>query len=287
VELNNTILLNYLHHINNLPEETMEEIFPSYSLKKNNDIKTIRFGEIVDSIERNLINHKIIKSENLIIFSLIIIFIVTRSSCNFNESISHLRDILELLESKNFLLRKYINMILSVYNFSNSHQDTENKKVIYINKMCNFIIINFLRNKNILPNEQMMRLFHNFKVQSEMEDDEFAPPEGLNEEDMNGSGKDLDKFQIFLQYHFCAHGLKKADYFLKMAENISYEGDLFLECCPYAEKKTSLVFKFDFSNKKMHTEIFSPLKLYNLCYRILADYLNHYDYNKLDKDLMS
>jgi hypothetical protein len=290
IEFDNSILFKYLHHMNNLPVDLKEEIFPSISYKKINEIKQVKFGEIVDAIEKNLINHKIIKSDQMIIFSLILVFIMTRPTCNFNESISHLRDMLELLHSKSFFLRKYMNLILSIYNLpQTSDQLNQNsKKSAYINKMCNFIIINFLRHKNILPNEVMMNLFENFTLQSEKEKEEDFNTDSLLEEDSSNREHDLEKFNLFLQYHFCTHGLRKSDYFLKLAENTLYDGDLYLDCCQSNEgsKKTCLGFKFDFCNKLFTSEIFSPLKLYNSAYKLYACFIQNYQFELLDRDLL-
>lgn len=290
IEFDNSILFKYLHHMNNLPLEKIEEIFPSIYYKKINEIKKVKFCEIVDVIEKNLITHKIIKSDQMIIFSLILVFIMTRPKCNFNESISHLRDMLELLHSKSFFLRKYMNLILSIYNLPETCEQSNpnSKKSAYINKMCNFIIINFLRHKNILPNEVMMNLFENFTLQTEKEKDEDFNTDSLLEEDNSNREHDLEKFNLFLQYHFCTHGLRKSDYFLKLAENTLYDGDLFLDCCQVNEgsKKTCLGFKFDFNNKLFTSEIFSPYKLYNSTYKLYSCFIQNYNTELLDRELL-
>jgi hypothetical protein len=360
IELDNEILLRYIYQLNNLSDEMKEEIFPSLVCKNLNQVKKTTFREIVDIIEKSIIAHKLLKSDNLLIFSLIIMFIITRSSCNFNESISHLRDMLEIVDERLFFLRKYINLILSIYNYSpedgvmiadpeskndmstvlnnfnfeksisdiNFNKDNncnftlsysegfspladnfnlkdysasnwntgtsfnaysqKVKKHVYTNKMCNFIIINFLRNKNILPNEPMMNLFENFTLKAEKEEDDFLIPEYLLEEEMVSTTKDYDKFQLFLQYHYCRHGTKKPDYFIKESETAMYDGDLMFECstCMTKETKTGIVFKFDFSKNKITSEIFTPLKLYNSCNKLLTDFLEHYQLEKLDRELL-
>jgi hypothetical protein len=297
IELDNDILFKYLYLINNLEDTLKESTFPSLNLIKVNEVRTVTFQEIIDCIEKNLISHRILKSENLIIFSLILMFIITRTNCNFNESISHLRDILELLDSKNFFLRKYINLILAFYNLhenemkglNNENSQNLMKKINYTRKMCNFIIINFLRNKNILPNEQMMTLFERFTLRNEQEEnDDFNISEADLDDDNSSSGDNLEKFDLFLQYHYCRCGTKKAEYFLKMSENSVYDGDLFLDCttCQTRETKTGLVFKFKWSNIKHMTEIFSPLKMYNLSYKMFDEYNKHFTYSMLDKEIM-
>ena len=344
VELDNEILFRYIYHLNNLSDELKEEMFPSLVSKNLNEIKKVKFREIVDIIEKNIIAHKLLKSDNLIVFSLIIMFVITRSSCNFNESISHLRDLLEVLDDRNFFLRKYINLILYIYNYSpiegvmlegnseiklegsnistnnqastgenkpaNMNNNSESssiphdntgqsekinsinqniKKHVYTNKMCNFIIINFLRNKNILPNEPMMSLFENFTLKAEKEEDDLNIPDLILEEEINEPQKDYDQFNLFLQYHYCRDGTKKPEYFIKQAETAMYDGDIILECatCQTKETRTGLVFKFNFSKNKITSEIFTPLKLYNSCNKLLTDYLEHYKFEKLDRDTLS
>jgi hypothetical protein len=291
IDIDRKILFKYLNYINNLETCQKEEIFPFLKWKSCNTIKTIKFGDIINSIERNLISHKIIKSDYLILYSLILVFIVTRPICNFNESITHLKNILELIDSKSFFMRKYIYLIFSYYTTKHTVEDglkhciNDFKKCNYISRMCRYMIINNLRIKIILPNEQLMNLFEIF-FSAEKEVDDSHLHEDLHNEEVSMSEEELDRFNLFLQYHFCIHGTKKADYFLKMAENISHDGDLFLECCPNSEKKTCLVFKFDFSEKRYNTEIFSPLKLFNLCNRLHNDYLSHMAFEKIDRELL-
>jgi hypothetical protein len=134
----------------------------------------------------------------------------------------------------------------------------------------------------------MMKLFENFTLQSEKEDDDFNIPDSLLDEDeSNTMQHDLEKYIIFLKHHFCNHGTKRPDYFIKLAENTSYDGDLFIECCPVSQNKTVISFKFDFSNSILTSEIFSPLKLYNLSYKMYSSFLEHHNYNSLDKELMT
>jgi hypothetical protein len=293
VELDSNILFKYMYHLRNISDIEKCDIFP-YKINGENNfkIKSVKFGEIVDSIERNLISHNIIKSDHLIVFSVILTFVMTRSVCNFSESISHLRDILELIDSKNFLLRKYMNMILATYNvnhkdtklFTDTHPHCINSSSVcsYISNMCNFIVINFMRTKNILPNELMMNHFHNFKFNSEKGD---SNQDNLMDEDPKE--KELENFKLFLSHHFCKHGKRGPEYFLSLAnDNSSYEGDLYIECCPSLESRTKITFKFDFSDKFIDSEIFSPLKLYNLTYSLYIEYSKHLQFKLLDRKIL-
>ena len=203
---------------------------------------------------------------------MLLIFIITRLECSFNESISDLRDILENIESKTLFLRKYLNLMLSIYNLK-----INDKRYTHARKMCSFIIINFLRYKNILPNEETMFALKEFISISN--DEEFNKDESI---------VDYDNFNLFLRFHVCRCGAKKPDHFIKIIENSNFDGDIYLDCqhCGIKEERTCLVFMFDSEYEQYSSEIFSPLKLFNFTNIIFAEFTDHFNYDLLDKSLL-
>jgi hypothetical protein len=283
-KLDENVIKLYQDYLMNLEQGRAEEIFPVIGIHTNNVIKDVKFFELIDVIERALISHKVIKTDSLILFSLLNIFLVTRYKCSFNESISHLRDILETIEPRGMFIRKYVYLMLYIYNIAKPIVE-DDRMVNYSKMMCSFIIINFLRHKNILPNEELMNIFRIFCAQDRIEDEEAI---------LNQTGEDefnityLEDFHLFLQYHVCRCGAKKPDYFLKQTENSSYDGDVFLDCffCGTKEFRTSIVFKFELYDERFNSEIFSPLKLFNSSVRLFNLYKENPDYDKLDRDML-
>jgi hypothetical protein len=284
-KLDESVITYYKDFLTTLEPKKLEEIFPSIITRSQNVLKKTKFSDIIDLIERALISHKIIKTDSLILFSLLNIFLVTRYKCSFSDSISHLRDILETIDSRSMFLRKYLNQMLTIYNLNIPNvSENELKQATYSKTMCSFIIINFLRHKNILPNEEMMNIFKLF-VSAERNEDEDLLNSQDSDDDFNICY--LEDFHLFFQYHVCRCGAKKPEYFLKQTENSSFEGDVYLDCffCGTKEVKTNLVFKFEISEERYNSEIYSPLKLFNLSVKMFKEFVQkNFNYDELDKD---
>ena len=75
--------------------------------------------------------------------------------------LDYLSQITESLDKIQFFLRHYVYIILQTfYKYLVEEKDNKNYPEINSNiKMYFYILINFLKIKNVVPNEEMMRLF--------------------------------------------------------------------------------------------------------------------------------
>ena len=75
-------------------------------------------------------------------------------------------------------------------------------------------------------------------------------------------------YNLYLSFIYCnCLRVKTPEYFLKLAEDVNYEGDIYIWLCSECkgtETKTSIQFKFDNTNIAVTSEIYSPKKIFNI-----------------------
>lgn len=322
MELDNNILLKYIYFLNNLQEDELIKIFPSIELQKQIQIEENKARDIVNSIEKSLIQYKILTCKDLIILSFFVVVGVLSEIFVGDEK---LINIFCIITKKNKLcLRKYISTIINIYSriIERKLENKENPE-----KEFNFyyLLLDFMRedkDKKILPNEDLLIVIKKLKLLEEKREEMFPEKEimkeeeeedfvlssevkrlvksstmvindkevfkqkiamKLNEGQLIPSEKESQRYRMFLKRNFCSEGTKEPEYFLQMAENIDYEGDLSI-CCEKCSYRMSPILFLKDVNKKQDYNIglFSPLKIFNESNKQMSLYFPSLEQNKID-----
>ena len=110
IDLDKNILLKYIYHLSNLPNEKIEEIFPSIEIQKGNLILDVKAREIQNSIERALIDYKTVGTRELLIYSILNVICVCSDLINEKMNIDN---IFLFIGTEKYCIRKYLCMLLT------------------------------------------------------------------------------------------------------------------------------------------------------------------------------
>ena len=158
-ELDDKILKNYLHILNNLTEKDLIDIF-SYDKIKKNILKEISVTDIESLIENYAMDNCLLTQDDLCCANIIILFTLSLRSFKQDYEWS---TFLAMLFQDFTVFRKYYSMIMSMiyilYNRSVENQNYElAQKYFYTYYLC----INSFRSVKLVPNESLMNIIKKF-----------------------------------------------------------------------------------------------------------------------------
>ena len=158
-ELDDTILLNYLHIIKNLKLNEYIQIFSSKFLIEENTLNKIEVTDIESLIENNCIKENILTKGEICCANILLLFTI---------SLKSLRDTMDgflgVLFQNFTVFRKYYSLLLRMI-IKLSQVAPKDKKIsnnISNIIMCYYPCINKMRNKHLVPNEDLMKMITQF-----------------------------------------------------------------------------------------------------------------------------
>ena len=165
-DLNRKILNKFIYIITNkYQKEKLVDLFPSLSLRTTDFIAEIDQRSVKDVIKNYLINENIIGNPECIFFSVIYIFVMSLSLHPFQTLLNFLGEILYCFNKTSLFARYYINILLQAFHqyFLINLKNNSYPEMNFDNmKMYFFFIGNYLKQKGIIPDEEMMTVLSNF-----------------------------------------------------------------------------------------------------------------------------
>lgn len=170
VELYDEFFIKYVYQYKRLSPEDRKKLLPSLS-DLDTDFQLIKHYFVSDLFEQYLFNKKIYKNEYYYIFSIFMLFGLTRKICKHNDFITELNFIYFYFKDYKIYSRKYLDIILNIYYklfIRNPKDDTFSK--------CFNEIAKLIKRNGILPNEKMLKLINKTEL---IETEKFTPIEDL------------------------------------------------------------------------------------------------------------
>ena len=160
-ELDDNILLKYIHITNNLNKtDYLGQFFESIFIEENS-LKQIRTYEIETKIEKYCINKKVLTNNDICCANIILLFALSLKSLRNNMDCT---TFLCLLFQDFIVFRKYYGILLRmIYKL---YQDAFSKKTYSKCKnsnLCYFPCINSIRAK-LVPNEDLLKIINQFNI---------------------------------------------------------------------------------------------------------------------------
>ena len=155
-ELDDDILLKYLHFTKNLnAKEYLGAFYGSFYIEEN-ILKNINLNEIETKIENYCINNKILSTSDICCANIILLF--TLSLKSLRETVD-CQTFLGILFQDFTVFRKYYSVLLRmIYRL---YKDPINKKN-YTSTLCYYPCINSIRLKKLVPNEDLLIMINHF-----------------------------------------------------------------------------------------------------------------------------
>ncbi len=144
-------------------------------------------------------------------------------------------------------------------------------------------MINFIREKDILPTENLLKLL-NIIINY---DNKGVQEHGFLDREEEDSNFTLN---INFKYNRCRCGFKNKDYFISKTLKFNANENVILNCekCKKLVDNTIFNIKIDYNQQisDYECEIFSIRKILKTSKEMLQDYLRHFNLNKLDLELL-
>ena len=324
--LDKNILNKFIYLLNNRYQKNqIEKLFPFISLRKSDFIATIEQSSIKDVVKNYLINKKIITSYDCIFFSVIYIFAMSITLHPCQQILTFLAEILYSFNSIPMFVRYHINIILrTFYHYFLINEEKNLFPELDYNKMklYFFLIGNYIRQKRIIPDEEMLKYFSNFfqykfkekkdknleknleleknkKENNDKNEEKEIKIEdkGINNEQNNDNillMKNDDTFKIkfkynfhyFIKHAFTFNRILTPKFLVKTALTSSFNTSLTIKVKDNCTLKPKVVVKIKDYAKS--SEIYLPLIILQNCNFLFSDFAENFNYDlkKLDINLL-
>ena len=167
INLNKKIINKYLYLLNNFFEkEEIKDLFPSLRIHEEQPI--INFdrrhiiGVIINYFERN---KNLINNAEYLIYAIIYIFCISMSLHSYRKMLNYFENIINSFGRIKFFLRQFGNIIVQTfYKYHILHRKEKKYSEMGVSqiKMYFYMLITFLKQNKIVPNEEMMVVLSKF-----------------------------------------------------------------------------------------------------------------------------
>ena len=223
INFNKKIINKYMYLLQNCYEKhEIEDLFPNLKIKEYRIIKIIDRRLICQLIKNKLIENKFISSLNFLIYSLIYVVCLTITFHPFQQMVAYLLEIQKSFKLINFFMRDYIYILIkSIYKYYLINRQSRKFPSMTLShvKMYFCILANFIRQKFIVPNEEMMIILKNFfseiifQERKELNTIDEESKNNINYNNISNNNEDLYKnkeYILYMKYCFSSKGIYKS-----------------------------------------------------------------------------
>ena len=264
INLDKNILLKYNYLLEPMPLEDKNKCFPYIDASLLSSLDTIlKIKDINNTFEQFFINNKLISVPDIIRMA---ILCVVGLSTSGHKMIYFTEPIYDVIKKINVSVYKYIQIILSIaYRVFNK----ENNKNLFIYEKY-FNLYDFVVDNNLIIANNDINIIHDciLKFMDSIKDKKNEEFEGNDYKSI----KDVDNKKLYT----IEPKLKEKEA-LKEIANVSFNGNV---------KNNKISFKTKLLKDKMFNinDVFSPLKVYNQLNKLVGDYYQNLEFNKINKD---
>ena len=212
-ELDDIILLNYIHHIKNLSLTEYAKLFPGPFYIEENILNKIDITIIETMVENNCIKENILTKSDICCANILLIFTI---SLQFLKDTMNCQAFLSVLFQSFTVFRKYYSILLRmIYRIC---QEMKEKNIGNISNtaVCYYPCINSIRNKKLVPNEDLMKMIKEFnKIDMR---DFFLPDKNTKKEKIENNeiklyGESLEEKDITYKNLFVINNFNSQQFF--------------------------------------------------------------------------
>ena len=176
-ELDDNILLNYIHLIKNLSPNDYIQMFSNSFYVDENILNKIDVTNIETLVENNCIKEEILSKSDICCSNIFILFAISLKS--LRETID-CQNFLASLFQKFTVFRKYYSIVLrTLYKLIQSATKEKKNNYIGTTTLCYYPCINSIRIKKLVPNEDLMKMIVLF---NKININEFSLSENNNDD---------------------------------------------------------------------------------------------------------
>ena len=166
INLNKKTLNKYIFLLHNYYEkEELMDIFPSIRIQENQPIISFDKRYIINILQNCFDEAGLISTKNYIYFAVIYIFSISLSLHSYDKLLKYIEKIAKTLSQIQFFLRQFIFVIIqTLFKYLLIQKKTGKYPEMGISqiKMYYYLLISFLKQNGIIPNEEMMAILTKF-----------------------------------------------------------------------------------------------------------------------------
>ena len=282
INLNKKIINRYIYILQNFYEKhEIAQLFPHLKIKEDRIIRQIDRRRIYQEIKSKLIDMKFVSQLNLLLYSLIYVISLTITFHPVDQMVKYLLEIQHSFNFIDFFMKDYLyTLIKSIYKYYEINKKSKKYPNMTLSnvKMYFSILANNVRQKFIVPNEEMMIILKNF-----FSDYIFNERKELKDEDKQSDEiKDIKygdvyknkDYVLFLKYNFTNKVVYKSKDMIEraMAEYGSYNIVVKTNNRVLSSQIVIKIKDYIYSSR-----FFSPQKIYKDSENIFEDFFDNYN----------
>ena len=288
INLNKKIINKYIYLLNNFyQKDEIMDLFPSLRIQEDQPI--INFdrrhiiGVIINYFERrtNLINNT-----DYLIYAIIYIFCISMSLHSYQKMLTYLENIINSFGKIKFFLRQFGNIIVQTFFKYHILHKKENKYsemgVAHI-KMYYYMLITFLKQNKIVPNEEMMAVLSKFfgKLIFQERKSFHKKEEKEIDNDTDFTISRNENFFCFMKHCFNHNGYIKSSKMIKCGIREINNSNMHIKIKEGLILKPTIVVKI--KDYVYSSYFFSPKKIYKLAQTAFNEFnkSENLDFSKL------
>ena len=276
ISFNKNIINRYIFLLNNLfDEEEILDIFPYLRIQLSKTMTSIKRKYIQDTIIEYLENsQEIISNDNFLIFSCIYIFAISISLHSYKRMLGYINDIFKSLKCADILVRHFIFILIKTFCKYYWLYDSNNIASI---KMYIFMMINFLKDHLVIPNEEMLNFLNSFfnKVKEEKPKEKESKNIIVDSKEDNFIKIEKDKnFIYFVKYCFTSKKMFKPNNMVNVAMKEKNICNLVIKT---ANKSNLAIIVIKIQDSVNSSFFYSPKKLYKFAKTLYNEFFDTYE----------
>ena len=278
LSLNKKIINKYIYLLNNYYEkEELMDLFPSMRIQEDEHITLINRKNIFNIIQNNLEQKNLIEIPHYLIYALLYIFSISISLHSYSKMLTYINNIIRSLEKIDYFINHFAYILIKTfYKYYLIHKKTNLYPDINVSsiKMYYYMIVNFLKDNLIIPNEEMMSILNQFFSKIIYQERESLNKKKEKEIDSEANFK-IEKginFLCFMKYCFTSKKIFKPKIMIKAAIREINNCNIIIKT---GKKQIQPTIQIKIKEYVHSTEFFSPKKIYKLAQHTFNDFFDN------------
>ena len=282
IDLNKKILNKYIFLLNNNYEkEELMDIFPSIRIQEEKPVIFFDKRYIINIIQNSFEENNLISTKNYIYFAVIYIFSISLSLHSYEKLLKYIENIIKTLAQIQFFLRQFILIIIQTfYKYLLIHRKSGYYSEMGVSqiKMYYYLLISFLKQNDILPNEEMIAILTKFfgKMIYQERKSLHKKSEKLIDKDINFEIKRNENYFCFMKYCFNNKKYYKSSLMIKHALKETTYCNIIIKL---NQKTLKPIIVIKIKEYIFEADFFSPKKIYKMTEIAYKDF---YEKNNLN-----
>ena len=286
-ELDDNILLNYIHLTKNFKLNEYIQMFSNSFFVEENMLNEIQVTDIETLVENNCIQEDILTKSDICCCNILLLFSISVKSLRDNDGC---QEFLSIMFQKFTVFRKYSSILIrTLYKLYILATKEKNSRIGMITTFCYYSCINSIRNNKLVPNEDLMKiitLFNKININEFIISDnkEEEKVENLNE--IKLYGEQLEEKEITKNTLYIFNNFNSQQFFSEKAIVDHVNKTNCPELLTSTKEKINPKIRFNNGIHKIESVFISQKDMLDGLFKEYEKYIENLDDTKLDSKII-